>query len=681
MSNELLAWSLLISLCGSLLSGLLALLPIARAHRLSHGVLALSTIFGAFAAIMVATGDGTPVLLPASLSGAVEAGASPKVWPLFYGMVFGLDRFSAIFYSLITVVAGIVAVYAIPYLEAYADTYNLRSVSFLTAVFVFGMQGVVLSTNIIGFVTFWMIMVATSFFLVLADGSEASRKAGFLYLIMAHLGAGAITAGWFLLSGGALLSDFSLLAMVTPQLPQTTLHIASVLLLLGFGSGAGLAPFHAWLPEASAQSPSPVSALMSGLMLNVAVYGFLRVLLFMLPGVPGWFVATIIILGIISAVIGVQYAVLERDLKRLLAYSSMQHTGLLFCMLGVGLLAGREGNIDLTQAALYAVLFLVVAHGIFKPGLFLGAGTLIARLRTCDLEVMGGLGKRMPKLSLAVCVLVVTAAALPPFAPFVAQWTFWQAMVGALPDATPILKVTLVCALSFMAFVAGLSVFAMVKLYAFVFLAQPRSEAAEQAQEPSGLWLWPVAGLAILGTILGVLAPRVLSALGAGALTPVPEAPAAAVKAAIVTGGGSLMPLAVGLAMFGLGVGLYLLRSLITNVEFERRISTWNGGQPLTPRMEYTSTGFSAPIRFFFRFISRSQKLVTATPVISSNPWIASRSMILDDRRVWYERFYRPLGWLLHKGSAVASRIQNGSIQFYVTLILLALLTTLIVAL
>jgi hydrogenase-4 component B len=149
----------------------------------------------------------------------------------------------------------------------------------------------------------------------------------------------------------------------------------------------------------------------------------------------------------------------------------------------------------------------------------------------------------------------------------------------------------------------------------------------------------------------------------------------------IVTGDSVLAPLMLGFVMLAILAGLYIVRRLLTNAQFERQHRTWDGGQALSPRMEYTSTGFSAPIRYFFRFISRSQKLVTATPVISSNPWIASRSMVIEDRRSWYERFYQPVGRAFNRAAMVASWIQNGSIQFYVTLILLSLFVTLIIAL
>jgi len=675
MSLTTLAIALVISVVGTFAAGLVALWPDPRAHRASNIILAVSAAFGAVVGIYVATGSNVSLIVPEALY-PVAADGSAHAWPMFYGMVFGLDRFSAIFFSILSVVTVLVAVYAIPYLEHYAASYNVRSVNALTALFIFGMQGVLLSTNIFGFMTFWEIISIASFFLVLADGTEASRKAGFLYLIITHIGAGAIMSGLFLLSGGALLSDFSVIALVTPELPEVTFSIALGLLLFGFGSKAGLVPFHVWLPEAHPQAPTHVSALMSGVMLKIAVYGFLRVLLFMLPGVPMWFVLTIVVLGVISAIVGVLYAVLERDIKRLLAYSSIENLGLIFTMIGVGLLAGQEGSVDLTQAALYAALFLAASHAIFKTGLFLSSGVIIAAVHSRRLEAMGGLAQRMPMFSVAVCVLALSAAAMPPFAPFMAEWTFLQAVVGALTEATPMLKVALVVILAAVGFVAGLALFAMVKMFAIAFLAKPRTDEAAAAVEPKPGFLIPIVVLAFISLILGLFSPLVLNKIGA-----VDLAPADLGTQVISTGGGGLAPLSLFLVIAGISLALFLLRRLLSDVKFERSYQTWDCGQPTTPRMEYTATAFSAPIRFFFRFFLRAQKVVTATPLTPNNPWVASRTMSLLVSQVWYDRLYAPIGSGVTRLAGLVGRLQNGSIQFYISLILLALLVTLIVAL
>lgn len=675
MSLSILAIGLIISVLGTLAAGLLALVPHAYAHKASNIVLALSALAGTVVGLSIATGSGITLALPEALYAVTPDGAA-HTWPLFYNMVFGLDRFSAIFYSLVSVVTGVVAVYAIPYLEQHAHHHNVRLVNLLTALFVFGMQGVILSTNIIGLMTFWEIMSIVSFFLVLADGRVASRKAAFLYLIMTHLGAGAIMAGFFLLSGGALLSDFSVLAVVTAQLPKVTFFVALGLLLFGFGSKAGLMPFHVWLPEAYGETPSSALAIMAGAGITLPLYGFLRVLLFMVPGVPFWFSLTVLTLGGLSAVVGVLYAVVERDIKRLLAYSSIENMGLVFAMIGVALLAGQEGSADLTQAALYAALFLAAAHALFKSGLFLASGTVIAAVQSRRLEDMGGLAKRMPQFSVAVCVLALTAASMPPFGPFIAEWTFLQSVVGALQSASPTLMVALVVVLALTGFVAGMALFAMVKMYAIGFLAEPRTEAARTAVEPGMLTLVPIVLMAFGGLLLGLFAPLVYDHIGAVDMVTLDTG-----AQQVVTGGGALAPLSVFVLMFVIVGVLALLRQVFTDVKNERVYQTWDCGQPITPRMEYTATAFSAPLRFFFRFFLKTQKIVVPTPIVVTNPWITTKSMKLTVSQVWYDRMYVPAGNLLTKFATAVGKLQNGSIQFYISLILVTLLVTLIVAL
>lgn len=674
MTTPILAGGLLVSLLGSLVASLAALLPGPHAHRISNTLLAISALAGAIAGGMVAFGASDSLMLPASL---FASGTSLSVWPLFYDMVFGLDRFSGIFYSLVSVVTFFVAAYAIPYLERYGDRASLRSVNALTAIFVFGMQGVLLSTNIIGFMTFWEVMSISSFFLVLVTGTLASRRAGFLYLIMTHLGAGAIMAGLFLLSGGALLSDFSVLGQITPGLPQLTLVVALSLLLCGFGSKAGLVPFQVWLPEAYGEAPITATALMSGAGINLAVYGFLRVILFMLPGLPMSLILAIIVMGSASAIVGALYAVVDRDMKRLLAYSSVENMGIIFTMIGVALLAGKEGNAELTQVALYAALLLAAAHAVFKSGLFLAAGLVIATVRSRRLEAMGGLAKRMPQFSAIVCVLALMASALPPFGSFVAEWAFLQAIVSAVTLATPMLKVALVVILAVMGFVAGLALFAMVKFYGIGFLAQPRTEGASSAVEPDAALLLPVAGLALGGVLLGLFSPFVLANIGAIDLVTVEQR----LSASVLVGQGSLAPMVVALVgMVVIGI-LWLARQIFTDVKRERVYQTWDCGQPITPRMEYTATAFSGPIRFLFRFFLRTDKTVIATPIIETNPWIMSRSMSLVVSQVWYDRVYVPVGYGIRRAAGWVNWLEHGSVQFYVGLVLLTLLVTMIVAL
>ncbi len=680
MTAYSLAILLAASLVGSLLAAVVAFFGKGM-HRASNIILGLSALAGTIVAIVVATADPSlhadwaTIVLPNSFFDPAVDPSTIPVQPLFYGMLFGLDRFSAIFYALLSLVTVLVSIYTIPYLEKYQTTYNVRNVNVLTALFVFGMQGVILSSNVIGFMTFWEIMSVASFFLVMADRSEASRQAGFLYLIISHLGASAILASLFLFSGGNLLDNFSVMSLAAGQLPAVEFTVALMLFFLGFGSKMGLVPLHVWLPDAHSEAPSHVSALLSGVMLNMGLYGFLRVLLFVLPSVPLWFIFAVMVSGALSAIGGVLFAVIERDIKRVLAYSSIEYMGLIFLMLGLALLSGREGSVELTQTLLYTIVFLAFAHALFKSGLFMSAGTLISAVHSRSLEVMGGLARRLPQFSVVVFLLILSAAALPPFAPFVSEWALMQSVIGALEVATPVLKVTLVVALGVISFVAGLSVFAMVKLYGLAFLGKARSDLPEDLSEPVLGLMAPIAITAALSLLMGIFAPAVFNSLGAIDLINLTTG-----FDEVTVAGQGMSPLGWTVIIVGLVVLVLIVRNLVSKPKFERAYHTWDCGQPITPRMEYTATGFSAPLRFFFRFWLRSQKVISVTPLAPNNPWMASRTMTLNIRQAIYDRAYVPIGVGVERLAGLVVRLQNGSIQFYVGMILIALLITLIIA-
>ena len=285
------------------------------------------------------------------------------------------------------------------------------------------MQGVLLSTGAASFLLFWETMSISSFFLVMADGEEESRRAALLYLAVAQFGAGALLVGMGMLSGGVYAATLQELGAGAAALSPAASTLATSLVLFAFVSKAGLAPFHAWLPEAHPRAPSHISALMSGVMLKTALYGLLRFLAVCWPALPaGWGIA-MLALGLGGAAVAVIYANLARDIKRILAWSSVENIGLAFTMLGFSVLARSGGLATVADAVLAAMFLHVLSHGLFKSGLFLGAGAVLQATHTAKIELLGGLASRMPRLSAAMLGLSLAAAALPPFGSFVAEWT------------------------------------------------------------------------------------------------------------------------------------------------------------------------------------------------------------------------------------------------------------------
>lgn len=608
------------------------------------------------------------VLALSAVAGAIPAGQA-----VVGGTAFGASSFSAFFSLLLNVVGCLVALYAIAYGERYRDTYHLRSMDALTALFMVGMQGVLLSPTPFSFLLFWEVMSVASFFLVMADGQDESIRAALFYFIMAQLGAGALMAGFALLSQGQIFISFQEIASTTHTLSPQTLTIAFVLFFFSFGSKAGLWPFHVWLPIAHPQAPSPVSALMSGVMLKMAIYGFLMSIS-LFPSLPATWGLVVMIIGLVTAVYGVLYAVVDRDIKRTLAYSSMENLGLMFVMLGVAMRAQAFGYVALFIAAFTGLALHALSHALFKAGLFMGAGTVIATVHDRSFEKMGGLAKRMPHFSLAMLILSLAAAALPPFGAFVAEWLLLQQTVSSLPSLPHVEQGILVAVLAGVAFVGGLAVFAMVRFFGIAFLAQPRSQHAAEATEPPTLLSWPVMVMAFLTVALGVGAPYVVSVLSGGRNSMLIS------SGRLVTGAASLSPLFLAGGLIVAVLVAYVARRVFSNPSHERSYHAWDCGQPITPDMEYTATAFSAPIRFFFRTMLRRTKTVIMTPVVPTNSWIGTRTFSLEIRRIWYDWLYVPVIRAALYVSTWVRRLQNGVVQFYIALIALALAITIIAA-
>lgn len=652
---------LFISLLFTLFSGICALGGRSIVfNKLSQILLVVSGILGVMASFKVFLSPQT--VLSFGL-------ASSDFFP-----VFQLDLFGAVFFLLISLVSILCAVYAVPYLASYQHTYHLRSLNALVAAFVIGMQLVVISVSPMAFMLGWETMSLASFFLVVSDRSEESIRAALLYLVMTHLGAGALFIGFLFLSQGSLFADFGQLTLLAASAPAWILSVCFGLFFFGFGSKAGLVPFHVWLPEAHPAAPSHISALMSGVMLKVAIYGFLRVLLFILPPIGTTASLFILGFGLLSALYGVLYAVVERDIKRTLAFSSIENIGLIFTMIGVAFFAQSQGLNGLYQTALIAAVFFAIAHAVFKSGLFLASGVIVRAVHSRDLEKMGGLAKRLPLFSLLFCILCLAAASLPPFAPFFGEWIFFQSLLQSFFSEDPFVSAVLIFTFAVIALVGGLAIFAMVKLFAISMLAEPRSEAAKTIHEkPRAGELFSIAVFAILALGVGLYAPIVLSLIGAGVLISSPVE--------MIVGFATIQPSLILWLLLGCVFFVWILQRIVSRAAHERIYHGWDCGQPIDASMEYTATAFSAPIRFFFRLILKTKKTLIVEPVVPTNPWIAKRTASVDLRSIWMDYGYVPLGRLIIGTAMQVKKIQSGNIRFYLLLMFLTLILTILVAL
>ena len=603
-------------------------------------------------------------------------------WSSLFDFAPTVNILSGIFFTVIAGVSAMVGVYSMRYLELYEKTYNPALTQFLTVFFVLGMQGVLLANNSFAFLFFWEVMSIASFFLVMADRTQQSIRAAFLYFIMTHLGASAILGGFMILGSGSVFFDFSNIAIASASLTPTLSALTFCLFLFGFGSKAGLVPFHVWLPEAHPEAPSNISALMSGLMLKVAVYGFIKIV-FSLIGLPTWAGLIVIALGLLSAIVGVLYAVIERDMKRAFAYSSIENMGIIFTMLGIALFvlaqSSKDSMIAMSNILVVFAIFHAINHAFFKTGLFLSSGVAINRFHSKRLEVMGGLAKLMPFFSFAFLIAILASAPLPPFGTFYGEWGLIQNVITLLHSSVldPTALLIILGSIALLGLVSGLAVFAMIKIYGISALGLPRDKHVDRRSEKTDYLLsGPIMILGLGVVVLGIFAKSIIAWMNnyGSLLATASMKNTIAATSNLSSVGVFLMPV----VFITLAYGAY---KFFGSEAGEREYHTWDCGQPIDQTMEYSATAFSAPIRFFFLHLLGRDKKLKSVPVVETNPWIRSYTFELSFTSVWKDKLYAPIAAILNVLAQRVKMLQGGRIQYYLLFVLGTLIVTLIIVL
>jgi hydrogenase-4 component B len=529
-------------------------------------------------------------------------------------------------------------------------------------VFLASMALVLLADDAYAFMVGWELMALSSYFLVTTQHRIPEiRRAGFLYLLMAHVGALAILLSFGILQGGSWQFTFD--AMRAAHLSPPWAAVAFLLALLGFGAKAGLVPLHVWLPEAHPAAPSPVSALLSGVMLKTAVYGMLRIT-FDLLGHPLWWWGLIpLAAGLLTALYGVVFAAVQTDMKRLLAYSSIENIGLLFTGLGLGVVFAGVGMPALAALALLATLYHSLNHAAIKSLLFLGTGSVLHATGQRNLGRLGGLIHRMPWVAGLMLLGALALAGLPPLNGFVSEWLLLQSFLFA--DEIPRTFVNLLIPLgaAAVALCAALAGYVMVKFYGVIFLGQPRESSLAHAHDCGTLERLGLAWLGALCVALGLSPVPVVAALSAVTRqlvgTAVPQsADAWWLLAPVPTRTVTYSPLILLLA----GATIVALTVLLVRLFYyrrARRAPAWDCGfGEVTARMQDTAEGFGQPIRSIFQsFFAIERELPT--------PWDASpRYRIAITDRIW-RGLYEPIsGWVRRLADAAAV-LQRGRIAAY----------------
>ena len=523
-----------------------------------------------------------------------------------------MDALASFFYLVIGSLLLPVSIYSQGYLR---DETRLTSLAIFMPLFALGMLGVVIANDAFTFMVFWELMSLSSYFLVTFKHENLeNRKAGFIYLVMAHMAGLLILGSFAALYASAGSFEFSAMreAAISPFWASTAFLLAG----FGFGTKAGVMPMHGWLPEAHPVAPSNVSALMSGIMLKVAIFGFIRVCWDLMgPGdFQWWWGALVLAAGSSSAVTGVLMALQQHDLKRLLAYHSIENIGIILIGLGLGMLLAHFGHPMLAALGLIAALYHTINHALFKGLLFMGAGAVLHSTGTRDMESMGGLIHRMPWTAALFLVACMSISALPPFNGFVSEWLTFQTALMAPQLGGALLTAIVPFSAAMLALAGALAATCFVKVFGVVFLGHARSEASATAHEIDN---WMKAGMAIPAVFCLLLG--LLPVLFIPLIDGVPQQLLHASLADAVHAHGWLWltpvaatqssysaPIAlIGMLALG-GLAFWLLHRKGASI---CRSALWSCGNPhINARMQYNATSFSQPLRHIFAGIYRPEE-------------------------------------------------------------------------
>ena len=589
------------------------------------------------------------------------------------GLHLTMDRFAGLFVALVGAASLPTSIYA----TGYVGRERRGAVAYV--VFVAAMLVVPLAANMMTFALAWELMSLASYLLVMRQGTPSSAHAGWVYAVMTHAGLACLLTGMLLLGAWTGSSGFAEWTTAAPALDVPARSAVWALLALGFLAKAGTMPLHVWLPLAHPAAPSHVSALMSGVMIKLGLYGLLRASFEWLGPAPSWWGTTLLLVGAASAVGGVLYALTDRDLKRLLAYSSIENVGIIVIGIG-GALAFRAADADtLALLSLTAALYHVVNHGAFKSLLFMAAGSVVHATGTRDLEALGGLVKRMPWTAAAFFVGAASIAALPPLNGFVSEWLTFQALLQNVQLPVAGLNLVFTLAIAALALTGGLAVACFVRAYGIGFLALARSGAAESAHEVALTMRAAMMMAAATCVVLGVGASVVVRPLIDVAATLVPAAAPIAIGPGLTlqvsNGFASLSTAAVTVALAGaIAVPLGVLTVVGARVR-PRRYETWACGRLLqTARMEYTATAFANPFTRVFDFFYRPVRQVEIEAHPESRFFVSRMAYANPTRFIVDEWIYRPLHRAMRATARGAGAIQSGSANAYLAYVLAVLL-------
>ena len=664
MSEWLLIDWMLAVMAGWLLVSVAGAFALRRLSLVSHGLFPIGGLLGlALFGLALAALMGTPevAVLPIGL---------PSL-PFH----LRLDSLSAYFLMIIGAASAGISAFAAGYFRKGEGTPpGLLCLEY--HVFLASMVGVVLADDAYSFMVLWETMALSSFFLVTANHRIPEvRNAGYLYITMARIGAIAILLCFGVLQANT--GDYTFANMRAQDLGPFWASIGFLLAVFGFGAKAGVLPLHVWLPEAHPAAPSPVSALMSGVMLNTAIYGILRVSLDLLHLRLWWWGGLLLAIGLATALFGVVFASVQTDMKRLLAYSSIENMGLLFVGMGLTLIFAGYEMLPMAALALTATLYHVASHACFKSLLFLGTGSVLHATSERSLGKLGGLIRNMPWVGWLTLLGVLASAGLPPLGGFVSEWLLLQSFLFTPGLPVPLLTMLIPVVAALIALVAALAGYAMVKFFGVIFLGQPREDKLARAHD-AGIWertgmVWLAIGCVALGLLptqfIQLIDPVTRQLVHAGLGSRVADS-------GWLLAPNSMEQASYGPVIFLLGIlACFALAFLLVRWLYHgrmRRVPPWACGFPWgTARMQDTAEGFGQPIRQIFEpfFVMRRE---LPTPFDDMPRY----RVVVEDH--FWRWLYVPITELANYLARLMSLLQQGRISVYLMYSFLTLVATLL---
>jgi formate hydrogenlyase subunit 3/multisubunit Na+/H+ antiporter MnhD subunit len=599
-------------------------------------------------------------------------------WSMPFGaLTLALDPLSAFFCLPTLIVCSLCALYGYSYLAPCRPVKNLGLHWFFYAALAASILLVLVARNALFFLLAWELMALSSFFLVMFEHEKpAVRQAGWIYMIATHLGTGFLLVMFFVMGRSCGSLDFRDFTALAGQDPAANLVFG--LALIGFGTKAGFMPLHVWLPEAHPAAPSHVSAVLSGVMIKTGIYGIVRVVSFCGPP-PVWWGWTLLGIGIMSGVLGVVFALAQHDLKRLLAYSSVENIGIIAVGLGLGLL-GVHYRLPLVAFLGFAGgLLHVLNHAFFKSLLFLGAGSVLHSAGTGEIDRLGGLSRKMPFTGITFMVGAAAICGLPPLNGFLGEFLIY---LGAFLSVASHHGLPLASALGgaaaggALALIGALAVACFTKAYGAIFLGGPRQAGPYDNAHETG-WNMRIATLTLAGFCIsiGLAGPWIIGLMPPVVLAVLPGLdPMAALgnwgDARIILG--KVWTLSM-LLLVVTGIFLWFRRFLLSGREV-RRVVTWDCGYAApTARMQYTASSFAAPVAGLFRLVLRS-KLHADLPhgIFPENSHLHSKTT-----DVFREKLFRPWFAIITWAAGKVRLIQQGQLQLYILYIVITILVLL----